>query len=171
MANIGLYFIRDPELLFEGIDSTLAADPYMGEYFLTDAFQYMIDNGARLMVPEVDGWYDCGKPETLLATNLHLLESGRALRPDDPGDSKIADPVRIEADVELLQSIIGPNVSVGTGARVVRSTLANCIVGAGAVIEDSVLADSLIGARAQLAGVRGRVLLGDDSSAWIDSAG
>jgi glucose-1-phosphate thymidylyltransferase len=45
-ANIGLYYIRDYKLLFEGIDHVLRSAPgASGEYYLTDAFQYMIDRG------------------------------------------------------------------------------------------------------------------------------
>jgi glucose-1-phosphate thymidylyltransferase len=33
----------------------------------------MIDQGARILTVEVEGWYDAGKPETLLETNLHVL--------------------------------------------------------------------------------------------------
>lgn len=163
LANIGLYYVRDHRLLFEGIDVTLAGDPYMGEYFLTDALQYMVDKGARIKVLEVEGWYDCGKPETVLATNRHLLENGRALLPADVGDSTIVDPVRIEEECELVRSAIGPNVTVESGARVVRSTLADCIVGEGAVVEDCRLRNSLIGSHAVLQGVHGEVLLGDHS--------
>ena len=169
LANIGLYFIRDHRLMFEGIDRTLASDPHLGEYYLTDAFQYMVEQGARIGVPQVEGWYDCGKPETLLATNRHLLESGRARRPDAARDSKIIEPVRIEVDVEVSQSTIGPNVTVGRGARIVGTTLENSIVGRGSVIEDSELSDSLVGSNAQLRGVHGRVLMGDDSAAWGQS--
>ncbi|MEO7682667.1 MAG: nucleotidyltransferase family protein, partial [Gemmatimonadaceae bacterium] len=42
-ANIGLYYIRNWKLLFEGIDHVLRSPKNMGEYFLTDAFQYMIE--------------------------------------------------------------------------------------------------------------------------------
>lgn len=168
LANIGLYFIRNHELLFEGIDRTLAGKPRLGEYFLTDAFQYMIDQGARIKVEQVEGWYDCGKPETLIATNRHLLETGRALVPKDVGDSLIVDPVRIEGSVELSESTIGPNVTVSRDARIVRSTLADCIVGSGAVIVESDMHDSLIGPEVEVRGVRGRALLGDYSAAWID---
>jgi glucose-1-phosphate thymidylyltransferase len=166
LANIGLYFLRDHRLLFEGIDHTLAADPYLGEYFLTDALQYMVDNGSRIRVLEVEGWYDCGKPETLLATNLHLLETGRALRPSDTGDSTVSGPVRIESGVELSGSVIGPNVSLGRGSRIHGSRLSNCIVGEGAVIEDCELSESLIGSNVQIRGLRGTVLLGDHSAAF-----
>jgi glucose-1-phosphate thymidylyltransferase len=163
LANIGLYYVRDHALLFEGIDNTLAADPQQGEFFLTDALQYMIDHGSRIQVLEVEGWYDCGKPETLLATNQHVLEVGRARRPDAATDSRIVDPVRIESDVEVSGSAVGPNVSVGRGSRIVRSTLRDCIVGENVVIEDCDLNDSLVGANVELRGVHGTVMLGDDS--------
>ncbi len=163
LANIGVYYVRDHRLLFEGLDVTLAGEPYMGEYFLTDALQYMVDKGARIRVLEVEGWYDCGKPETVLATNRHLLEHGRARRPADAGDSRIVDPVRIEEGCELVGSAIGPNVTLESGARVVRSSLEDCIVSAGAVVEDCRLRGSLIGSQAVVRGVRGEVLLGDHS--------
>src|SRR5687767_5803446 len=42
LANIGLYYIRDWKLLFEGIHHVMASPPGgAGEYYLTDAFQYM----------------------------------------------------------------------------------------------------------------------------------
>ena len=67
-ANIGLYYIRDWKLLFDGVDQVLRAPKNQGEYYLTDAFQYMIDHGAKLKVLDVHGWYDAGKIDTLLDT-------------------------------------------------------------------------------------------------------
>ena len=168
LANIGLYFLRDHRLLFEGIDHVLASKPNLGEYFLTDALQFMVDRGAQIKVLEVEGWYDCGKPETVLATNLHLLETGRALRPKSVGaDTTIVDPVRIESDVELSGSRIGPNVTVGRGSRIRGSVVADCIVGEDVLIEDCELRESLIGSSAQIEGVRGSVLLGDHNAARL----
>ena len=64
LANIGLYHIRDSALLFEGIDHVLASPAgASGEYYLTDAFQYMVDRGARIRTAPVDSWHDCGSPE------------------------------------------------------------------------------------------------------------
>ena len=76
LANIGVYYIRDHEQLFEGIRHVMRQPPKLGEYFLTDAFQYMIDRGAKILTAEVDGWYDCGKPETLLSL-IHISEPTR----------------------------------------------------------------------------------------------
>ena len=56
LANIGLYYVRDHRLLFEGIHDTITrgAGP-SGEYFLTDAFQYMVDHGSRIATAPVRG--------------------------------------------------------------------------------------------------------------------
>ena len=62
LANIGLYYIRDWKLLFEGIHAVMEGPPAKtGEYYLTDAFQYMVDRGARIRVEPVHGWYDAGR--------------------------------------------------------------------------------------------------------------
>jgi glucose-1-phosphate thymidylyltransferase len=166
LANIGLYHIRDSRLLFEGIDRTLAAPPGpSGEFYLTDAFQYMVDQGSRLMVAPVAGWYDCGKPETLLDTNRHLLETTRGeVAPGAEVDSTVLDdPVRIEEEVVLSGSRVGPNVTVERGARIVNSSLRDCIIGPGAVVEGSELNGSLVGGHARVVDFRGRLNVLDHS--------
>jgi glucose-1-phosphate thymidylyltransferase len=161
LANIGLYYIRDVESLWKGIDATLAAPANKGEYYLTDAFQWMIEHGRRIFTAEVGGWYDCGKLDTLLETNEILLRKGAARRREFPGVT-IHDPVLIEDGVTIERSTIGPNVTVETGTTITGSTLANVIVGRDAAIVDSDLDRSMLGDRARLSGVRGSVSLGAD---------
>ncbi|MCG8466672.1 MAG: NTP transferase domain-containing protein [Gemmatimonadetes bacterium] len=163
LANIGLYYIRDYELLFEGVRHVLSQDPNLGEYFLTDAFQYMIDRGARLYTAEVGGWFDCGKPETVLDTNRVMLERGHG------GDLSAPDSVTIEGDVALGEDVVivdsrlGPNVSVAGGSTVRGSKLADTIVGASSTIEACDLSSSIIGDHVTLRGVKGSVNVGDHS--------
>ena len=162
LANIGVYYIRDYELMFEGVRHVMAQDPNLGEYFLTDAFQYMIDNGARLYTAEVGGWFDCGKPETLLETNAAMIERGHGGAPSGlPADVSLTGGVAISADATVSASAIGPNVSIAAGASVSRSALRDCIVGEGATIEECDLHDSLVGDHAVLRRVRGVVNVGD----------
>jgi glucose-1-phosphate thymidylyltransferase len=164
LANIGLYYIKDWKLLFEGIDKVLRSTLGPGgEYYLTDAYQYMIDHGARIRTLEVEGWYDCGKPDTLLSTNRHLLETTRGRRPDGATSSRVEDPVRVEPGVSIAGSRIGPNVTIEEGSRIRNSTLRDVILGRDAVIEDCELHDSVIGDRAVLRGVRGSVSVAADS--------
>ena len=166
-ANIGLYYIKNWKLLFEGIDHVLASPPNQGEYYLTDAFQYMIDKGAKIKVIDVEGWYDAGKIETMLETNLTMLSKGHARRPDSLDGSTIVDPVYIEENVTLKKSIIGPNVSIGTGSVIEGSELSHTIVGTGARITNSKLTRSLVGDEAQLDGVNGEVTVGDHSEVRV----
>ena len=162
-ANIGLYYIRNWKLLFEGITHVLEQPKNQGEYFLTDAFQYMIDRGAKIRVIDVEGWYDAGKIETMLETNEAMLARGRARRPKTAGDSTIIDPVYIEDNVTLKKSKIGPNVSIGAGTVLDGSEISNSIVGSNARISKSVLKNSLVGDDTVLDGVKGEVTVGDHS--------
>ncbi len=168
LANIGLYYVRDHRLLFQGIDHVLGGPAARtGEFYLTDAFQYMVDRGARLRTAPVEGWFDCGKPDTLLDTNLHLLRGGRA--GVDPGarvmDSDLHAYARVEDRAEVRGSTLGPGVTVEAGATVVDSHLANTIIGAGTRITGSRIRDSLIGAEARIVDLEGSFLLADHSVA------
>jgi len=162
-ANIGLYWIRNWKLLFEGIDFVLKQPKNQGEYFLTDAFQYMIDKGAKIRVIDVEGWFDAGKIETMLETNEAMLTRGRARRPRDAGDSTIVDPVYIEDNVTLKKSKVGPNVSIGKGTVLEGSEISNSIIGSNARIRKSVLKNSLVGDDTVVEGVKGEVTVADHS--------
>jgi glucose-1-phosphate thymidylyltransferase len=164
LANIGLYYIRDWKLLFEGIHHTMHQPTGPGgEFFLTDAFQYMVDNGAKLKVEEVQGWYDAGKPETLLETNRHVLSTTRGKTPPAKDGVTIHEPVHVADGVTLEECEIGPNVTISAGSVVRRSRLRDTIVGEKSEIDGCDLHDSLIGGSVKLRGVTGQVDLGDHS--------
>jgi glucose-1-phosphate thymidylyltransferase len=166
LANIGLYYIREHELLFEGVRHTLASPPGpSGEFYLTDAFQYMVDRGSRIMTAPVAGWWDAGKPETLLETNAHLLRVGRGgVSPSAVVEgAELVEPVRVEAGVTIRGGRIGPNVTLEEGARVVDCRLEDVIVGQHAVLERTRLKDSLVGAHAEVRSVAGTLLVTDHS--------
>jgi len=162
-ANIGLYYIKNWKLLFEGIDHVLKSPKHQGEYFLTDAFQYMIDKGAKIRVIDVEGWYDAGKIETLLETNQTMLTKGRARRPKKLDGSTIVDPVYIEDNVTLTRSTVGPNVSIGTGSVIEDSKIDNSIIGEKSNITRSTLRNSLVGDEVIIEGVNGTMTVGDNS--------
>jgi glucose-1-phosphate thymidylyltransferase len=164
-ANIGLYYIKNWKLLLEGIEWTLQQPKNKGEYYLTDAFQYMIEHGAKIKVIDVEGWYDAGEQGTLLETNRTILEQGRARRPSSvPPGVTIVDPVYIEENVTLRGATIGPNVSIGTGSTVENSELRDTIVGAGSTVSNSRLSGSMVGDAAVVVGVRGVVNVSDHSA-------
>jgi len=164
-ANIGMQYIRNWKLMFEGIDYVMEQPPNKGEYYLTDAFQYMVDKGAKLKVEDVEGWYDAGKLDTLLETNQIMLEKRKmARRPKNlPGDAKIVEPVYIEDGVTVRRSTVGPNVSVSAGTVIEDSTVRDAIIGAKSKILRSQLHDSLIGDEVVIEGFNGHTTIGDHS--------
>lgn len=166
LANIGLYYVRDWELLFKGVHNVMEGPPGKSqEYYLTDAFQFMVDRGAKLKVVEVQGWYDAGEMGTLLETNRHVLaNSGRARKPDGGVRVRTVEPVRVAEGVELENCELGPNVTIETGAKIRNSKLRDTIVGASVTIEDAELHDSMIGDNSIVKGVHGSVNIGDYSS-------
>ncbi|HSH75353.1 MAG TPA: sugar phosphate nucleotidyltransferase [Longimicrobiales bacterium] len=166
LANIGLYYIRDHALLFEGIHDTLDRDPGpAGEFYLTDAFQYMVDHGCRIMTAPVRGWWDAGKPETLLETNEHLLLSGRG--GVDASATlegvELVEPIRIEADVVVRGGRIGPNVTLERGTSVEDCVVEHSVVGPRAVLRTSEVRNSIVGAHARVVRSAGSFLVTDHS--------
>jgi glucose-1-phosphate thymidylyltransferase len=163
-ANIGLYYVRNWRLLFEGIDHVRRQPTNKGEYYLTDAFQYMIDKGAKIKVVDVQGWYDAGELGTLLETNRTMLEQGRARRPADLGPTaRVVEPVYIEDGVTITDSTVGPNVSIGAGTVVEGSELRDTIVGANGRVTRCRLERSYVGDAVTIEGLSGQANVGDHS--------
>jgi glucose-1-phosphate thymidylyltransferase len=163
LANIGLYYIRDVAALWRGIDAVLTRPKNQGEYFLTDAFQHMIDHGRKILTAEVGGWYDCGKLDTLLETNEILLRKGASRRPPLPEGVDVIEPVYIEDGVKVERSVLGPNVSLETGCVVLDSTIANSIVGRDAKISRARLDGAFLGNNVLIENFEGSASLGDNS--------
>ncbi len=162
LANIGLYYIAAVDSLWQGIDHVLTRPKNKGEYFLSDAFQWMIVHGKRILTAEVGGWYDCGALATLLETNEALLRNGAARRADFPGGT-VHDPVYIEDGVTIERSEIGPNVTLERGTRIADSTVRNAIVGHDAIITRATLDGAVLGNNVVVEGFRGSMTLGDHS--------
>jgi glucose-1-phosphate thymidylyltransferase len=164
LAVVGIYYVRDPHHLMRAIDQVIARDQQLGgEFYLADALQQMIVDGARFGVGPVQVWADCGTVPALLETHRYLLANGYAREPATETGKTIRPPVHVDPTAEIVESVVGPNVSIGPGARVAHSTVEDSIVNAGAQIERSELHGSLVGQRAKVRGLHGRVNVADDS--------
>ena len=168
-ANIGLYYIRNWTLLAEGIAHVLTQPTNKGEYYLTDAFQYMIEHGAKIQVVDVEGWYDAGKLDTLLETNQAMLETRGLQRiPAGFSGATIIPPVYIEDGATASDATIGPNVSIGAGSKIIGSTVRDTVMGNDCVITNSTLHDSMLGNGVLLTGAKGSMTLGDSAELTSD---
>jgi glucose-1-phosphate thymidylyltransferase len=169
LAVIGVYYIREAERLAAAIKSLLEKDIKTdGEYYLADALQLMIGQGARFTAVPVDVWEDCGKPETVLHTNRYLLDkSGGHVGKVE--ESIVIPPVYIADSAHVVHSVIGPYVTIADNATIHRSIIRDSIVNEEAVIEDAMLSRSLIGDHARVRGSYEQLNVGDSSQ--IDQTG
>jgi glucose-1-phosphate thymidylyltransferase len=163
LAMIGLYYVKDAQRLMRAIELMMERKlQTKGEYYLTDALQLMIDDGAHFVAEPVSVWEDCGTPETVLQTNRYLLEHGRAHIGPTEGTIVIP-PVYIDDTAKVSNSIIGPHVSIGAGAIVQDSIVRDSIINRDASIHSATLQNSLIGDSALVQGAFRELDVGDSS--------
>lgn len=165
-AISGVYILEDTVALFDTL-SYLIENDLRGagdEYQLTDALDRMVNQGADLRTFDVDDWYDCGRPETLLEANRVLLSDRTTSIPDDLNGSVVIPPVDIGTNVKLESSVVGPNVSVDDGANIENSIISDAILGEGAAVEKVNLSESIIGDNASVTGVANELNVGDNST-------
>ena len=161
-AIVGLYFLQQAGPLFSSIDHLIKNDiKTKGEYQLTDALQSMIEGGEIFTTFPVHGWYDCGKPETLLATNEILLKNNVSTKAY-PG-CIINDPVFIADNAVLENSIIGPYTTIGEQAVITNVISRNSIIGYNARVAHIMLDHSIVGNNAFITGNFQQINVGDYS--------
>jgi glucose-1-phosphate thymidylyltransferase len=162
LALVGIYYIKSTALFKKCLDEMVQKKiTTRGEYQLTDALGLMIKSGARLTTFNVDGWFDCGKPDALLATNRYLLSQIKSV--DNRKGNVIIPPVFIAPSAILESSVIGPYVSVAQDSKIIRSIVRDSIISEGAEVIDSMLESSLVGNHSLLTGHYRKVNLGDSS--------
>ncbi|MCX7984545.1 MAG: sugar phosphate nucleotidyltransferase [Bacteroidetes bacterium] len=166
LAIVGIYFIKNTLTLIESLDFLIRNDiKTRGEYQLTDALQIMVERGEKMCPFLIDGWYDCGKPETLLATN-HFLLTRQAHNTYREG-CVIKPPTFIAPTAIIEHAILGPNVTIADGAIVRNSIIQNSIINASATVENALLNNSIVGNNAIVRGMYKCMNIGDSSELEI----
>ncbi len=161
-AIIGLYYVREGAELVRAIEYVLEHEiQTKGEYYIADALQVMIDQGAHFVSQNVAVWEDCGTPETVLHTNRYLLDHGHA-QAAEGSHATIIPPVYIARSAQIEKSVIGPYATVGENVRISDSIVRASIIESGAVLENAFLERSLVGRNAILKGAMHHVNIGDD---------
>jgi len=184
LALVGVYLF-DPSI-HEAV-ATIAPSP-RGELEITDAIQWLIDNGHRVRHEVLEGWWkDTGKLQPLLEGNRLVLETiVPSILGSVDSDSIIDGRVVIEAGAQIINSTIRGPAIIGANTRVVNSYIGpftsvyfDCEI-VDSEIEHSVIleqskilgipriADSLIGKlvevrRSETRPVATRLMIGDHS--------
>ena len=166
LAIVGLYYISNAQTLSECLNELVKKDIRTnGELQLTDALQMMIEQGEKICTFPVEGWYDCGKQETLLETNRILLDDKCTDKKFD--NVVINNPVYIDDDVEISGSIIGPYATISKGSKISDSIIKNSIIGENSEIKASLLEGSIIGNNTLIKGSYKKLNTGDSTEIEI----
>jgi glucose-1-phosphate thymidylyltransferase len=162
LALVGLYYIKHPQMLVECLKEMVKTNARTkGEFQLTDALQMMIERGEKMKTFNVEGWYDCGKSETLLSTNQHLLNN--LPLPSALEGVVIQPPVFVSPEATVRNSIVGPFTTIAEGSTVENSIIRNSIISEGASVSEALLQDSIVGSNAVVRGTYKRINIGDSS--------
>ncbi len=165
LASIGVFWVKNTKLLAEGIEHTLKNKKEGKEAYLTDAWSYMVEKGAKIKVEQCTGWYDCGTPEAMLETNRVLLEKHKGKHHVEIVDTvTIIPPCAIDPSAHLENCVVGPYVTIGALATIKDCIIRNSIIDKEANVSYTLLEKSLIGENARVRGVMRNIQLGDHST-------
>lgn len=163
LAVIGAYYVKDIAKLYTAIDQLIERNiQTKGEFYLADALQLMIDDGAKFIAETAPVWEDCGTAPAILQTNRYLLDQNASDSPKHDG-AIIVPPVTIGKNVSITNSIVGPYVSIADNSVIADSIVRDSIINQGATIQSSTLEGSLIGEGARVTGEFQRLNVGDSS--------
>lgn len=171
LAVIGIYYFKDAGVLKAELQKVLDNNIiHGGEYQINDGIKAMMAQGMRFVPGKVDEWMDCGNKNVTVETNSRMLNflhaDGENLVSEniEVNGSTIIPPCYIGEGVVLEDAVIGPNVSVGDGTRIVNSTVKNSLIQTNSTVKNAKLDNAMIGNHATFNGEFTDVSIGDYSA-------
>ena len=171
LAVIGIYYFKDIAVLKNELQSVLDNNIiHGGEYQINDGIKQMMAKGMKFVPGQVDEWMDCGNKDVTVDTNNRMLgflhQDGEDLVAKDVrlDNSQIIPPCFIGEGVQLIDSIIGPNVSIGKGSHIQNSKIQNSLIQTHSHIKNAKLDNAMIGNHVNYNGEFTSVSLGDYST-------
>jgi glucose-1-phosphate thymidylyltransferase len=158
LAIIGIYYFKDGDNLKKELQYLLDNKiTEKGEYQLTNALENMKQKGLKFKPGEVTEWLDCGNKDATVHTNARVLEFDKGKKELKGKDIKntnsiIIEPCYIGDNVELLNCVVGPHVSIGNGTKIDNSLITNSIIQSDAKVNGAIVANSMIGIGATVTG-------------------
>ena len=170
LAIIGIYYFKSGEALRTELQFLLDNNVVKGgEYQLTDGLENMKIKGMKFVPGKVDEWMDCGNKNVTVETNSRMLgflhDDGEHLVDYDVKmeNSTIIPPCYIGKNVILINTTVGPNVSLGKGCHLENSNIKNSLVQTHAHIKNANLDNAMIGNHALFNGNFASISIGDYS--------
>mgnify|MGYP000976641339 FL=1 len=168
-AIIGIYYFLDGENLRNELQYLIDNNiNKQGEYQLTDALQNMLDKGLEFITNDVREWLDCGNKNATVNTNQRILELKKdketlVSKEITTNNSKIISPCYIANGAQIINSEIGPYVSIGENTIITSSHIANAIIQNNSSLLDVKTSNSMIGSNTIIEGTTQELSIGDYS--------
>ncbi|MEY4835901.1 MAG: hypothetical protein RI980_2016 [Bacteroidota bacterium] len=171
LAVIGIYYFKDIAVLKNELQAVLDNNIiHGGEYQINDGIKQMMAKGMKFVPGKVDEWMDCGNKDVTVDTNNRMLgflhQDGEDLVAADVRleNSQIIPPCFIGEGVQIIDSVLGPNVSIGKGSHIQNSKIKNSLIQTHAHIKNAKLDNAMIGNHVNYNGDFTSVSLGDYST-------
>jgi glucose-1-phosphate thymidylyltransferase len=109
LAVVGINWFRSDRQLFDAVDRVMEEGRQtLGEHFMADAYEILLEEGAKIATMEIRLWTDAGQPQNILETNARLLSMGHntpdAIERSYAEDFMVVPPVYIHPNARRLKT-------------------------------------------------------------------
>ncbi len=141
------------------------------EIYLTDSLQDLVEQGFKIAAVELkQGMLDFGRPSELLKGNKYLLKQN--FNTDDDfqrnnitvESSFLKNPYFIGKNTKIINSVIGPYVSIGDDSRIENCIIENSVIETRAYLSNIISQNSIIGSNVKVENIsKDYLIIGDKS--------
>lgn len=169
LAIIGIYYFKDGENLRKELQYLIDNNiKDKGEFQLTSALENMKNKGVNLSPGKVIEWLDCGNKDSTVYTNQRILEFNKEKsmlsKSHKSHNSVIIEPCYIGENVQLINSVVGPHVSIGNNSIIEDSVVKNSIIQTHSKITASNINNSMFGNYVEFKSSNSELSIGDYST-------
>ncbi|KEO83484.1 sugar phosphate nucleotidyltransferase [Tumebacillus flagellatus] len=177
LAVVGAYLFTPA--IFQAVQAI--SPSARGEFEITDAIQWLLEQGHEIGCGiAAKPCFDVGTVERWLSATRYLLQEhagqvhiGTHVMLDR---CRLIPPVLIADHCVLQDAVIGPNVSIQSGANLRSCTIRDSILLENVTLQDAHLAESIVGRHSEISGPQGknataRGFLGDYSKLVLKQEG
>ena len=127
----------------------------------------MKNNGVKFRTSKIDEWIDCGNKEAVVHANKRMLEikknESMVAASAKTRNSVVIQPCFIADGVNIIDSVVGPYVSIGRNTTIEGSVVENSVIGEETIIIDSNLSNSMVGNFVEYIGRKSELSISDYS--------
>ncbi len=170
LAIVGLYYVRDGEFLRDQIQALIDGNiKDKGEFQITSVLENMKRTGYNFRAAGIEEWLDCGNKQNIIDTNRRMLEIKSVREPlrHDTAiieNSVIVEPCFLGAGSKVVNSVIGPHVSVGHRSVIQNSIVKNSVIQNDTSVLNALFSDSMVGNQVDYIGRVSDISIGDYTS-------